>query len=73
MKKRYEVATDERQKLQSEAEIMERRLVAAEKLISGLSSEKIRYTTAITVIITSLVGLYRFLCSLSNECRCKSA
>ena len=42
LKKRYELAMDEKQKLQTEAEIMERRLIAAEKLISGLGSEKIR-------------------------------
>ena len=38
----YEAATTERQKLQEEAEIMERRLIAADKLISGLGSENER-------------------------------
>ncbi len=32
----------EKQQLQEEAEIMERRLIAADKLISGLGSENIR-------------------------------
>jgi len=32
----------DRQKLQEEAEIMERRLLAADKLISGLGSENVR-------------------------------
>ena len=39
---RYEEAMKERQNLQEEANIMERRLIAADKLISGLGSEKIR-------------------------------
>jgi len=41
---RYEEAMKERQNLQEEANIMERRLIAADKLISGLGSEKIRWT-----------------------------
>lgn len=40
--RKYEEATSERQKLQEEAEIMERRLIAADKLISGLGSENVR-------------------------------
>ena len=40
---RYEEAMKERQNLQEEANIMERRLIAADKLISGLGSEKIRF------------------------------
>lgn len=40
---KYENAMKEKQALQEEAEIMERRLIAADKLISGLASEKIRY------------------------------
>jgi dynein heavy chain len=39
---KYEAAMMERQKLQEEAELMERRLVAADKLISGLGSENTR-------------------------------
>lgn len=39
---KYEAAMLDRQKLQEEAEIMERRLIAAEKLISGLGSENER-------------------------------
>uniref|UniRef100_A0A1I8GN74 Dynein heavy chain 10, axonemal n=1 Tax=Macrostomum lignano TaxID=282301 RepID=A0A1I8GN74_9PLAT len=41
---RYEEAMAERMKLQEETDIMERRLVAADKLISGLSSENVRWT-----------------------------
>ncbi|XP_067910591.1 dynein axonemal heavy chain 10 isoform X3 [Heterodontus francisci] len=41
---RYEAAMREKQQLQEEAEIMERRLVAADKLISGLGSENVRWT-----------------------------
>ena len=39
---KYEAAMSEKAALQQEAEIMERRLIAADKLISGLGSEKIR-------------------------------
>lgn len=39
---KYEAAIREKQQLQEEAEIMERRLIAADKLISGLGSENIR-------------------------------
>ena len=39
---KYESATLEKQQLQEEAEIMERRLIAADKLISGLGSENVR-------------------------------
>ncbi|XP_078277210.1 LOW QUALITY PROTEIN: dynein axonemal heavy chain 10 [Rhinoraja longicauda] len=41
---RYEAAMREKLQLQEEAEIMERRLVAADKLISGLGSENVRWT-----------------------------
>ncbi|XP_069071115.1 dynein axonemal heavy chain 10 [Pleurodeles waltl] len=41
---KYEAAIKEKQLLQEEAEIMERRLIAADKLISGLGSENIRWT-----------------------------
>ena len=39
---RYEAAITEKQQLQEEAEIMQRRLIAADKLISGLGSENVR-------------------------------
>ena len=39
----YEAAMTDRQRIQAEAEVMERRLIAADKLITGLGSEKIRY------------------------------
>lgn len=42
MSVQYEEAMTEKKALQEEADIMERRLVAASKLISGLSSEKAR-------------------------------
>ncbi|XP_033627732.1 dynein heavy chain 10, axonemal-like [Asterias rubens] len=41
---KYEGAMTGKQQLQEEAEIMERRLVAADKLISGLGSENVRWT-----------------------------
>lgn len=42
LNQKYEQAMAEKQALQEEAEIMERRLIAADKLISGLGSEAIR-------------------------------
>uniref|UniRef100_A0A3Q2PNV9 Dynein axonemal heavy chain 10 n=1 Tax=Fundulus heteroclitus TaxID=8078 RepID=A0A3Q2PNV9_FUNHE len=45
LKEKYESAILEKQMLQEEAEVMERRLIAADKLISGLSSENERWTT----------------------------
>ncbi|NWX97079.1 DYH10 protein, partial [Nothoprocta ornata] len=42
--KKYEEAIAEKQQLQEEAEIMQRRLYAADKLISGLGSENERWT-----------------------------
>ena len=40
--KKYEEAMAEQKKLSDEAAIMERRLIAADKLISGLGSENVR-------------------------------
>lgn len=42
LNEKYEGAMAERQKLEEEAAIMERRLIAADKLISGLGSENVR-------------------------------
>lgn len=39
---KYQTAITEKQQLQEEAELMEKRLIAADKLISGLSSENER-------------------------------
>lgn len=39
---KYQAAILEKRELQEEAEVMERRLIAADKLISGLSSENER-------------------------------
>ena len=39
---KYEQAMSEKQQLEEEAAIMERRLIAADKLISGLTSERKR-------------------------------
>ncbi|XP_056602848.1 dynein axonemal heavy chain 10 isoform X1 [Triplophysa dalaica] len=41
---KYEAAMTEKQLLQEEAEVMERRLIAADKLITGLGSENDRWT-----------------------------
>lgn len=45
---KYEAAIREKQQLQEEAELMERRLIAADKLISGLGSENIRQVASWT-------------------------
>ncbi|VEL20998.1 unnamed protein product [Protopolystoma xenopodis] len=45
---RLEAATDERQQLQTETELMQRRLATADKLIKGLSSEAVRWTGELT-------------------------
>ena len=42
LNKQYEAAIAEKRGLQEEAELMERRLTAAAKLITGLASEKDR-------------------------------
>ena len=42
LNEKYVVAMTERQALQEETEIMQRRLIAADKLIKGLSSEYTR-------------------------------
>ncbi|XP_050408300.1 dynein axonemal heavy chain 10 [Patella vulgata] len=44
LNQKYEEAMAEKKALQEEAEIMERRLRAADKLISGLGSENVRWT-----------------------------
>ena len=43
--KQYEAAMNEKRALVEEADLMERRLTAASKLISGLGSEKVRLAT----------------------------
>nr|CAD7450237.1 unnamed protein product [Timema bartmani] len=40
---KYDLAMKDRQILQEETEIMQRRLIAADKLISGLGSESVRW------------------------------
>jgi dynein heavy chain len=46
----YEAAMSERKALEEEADLMQRRLAAASKLISGLSSEKIRWQEELEVL-----------------------
>lgn len=47
---KYKVAMTERQKLQDEADLLQRRLLAADKLISGLSSENERWQKDLEVL-----------------------
>ena len=51
LNKQYEAAMAEKRALQDEAELMERRLTAAAKLITGLASEKDRYSVLCTHIV----------------------
>lgn len=51
LSKQYEAAMSEKRALQEEADIMERRLVAASKLISGLGSEKARFVRHIICVL----------------------
>lgn len=46
LNKKYEEAMIEKQALEEETRIMERRLIAAGKLISGLGSENVRYLSS---------------------------
>ena len=48
LNRKYEEAMSEKQNLEDEANIMARRLIAADKLISGLGSENIRWVTHYT-------------------------
>lgn len=43
MNEKYDAAMTERQRLQDETDLLQRRLLAADKLISGLSSENERW------------------------------
>lgn len=47
---KYNVAMTERQKLQDEMDLLQRRLLAADKLISGLSSENKRWQKDLEVL-----------------------
>lgn len=49
---KYQAAITDKQYLQEEAELMERRLIAADKLISGLSSENERWDLIICYFLT---------------------
>ena len=50
LEKKFEESMAEKTSLQREAEIMERRLIAADKLISGLGSEAIRWTAELDIL-----------------------
>uniref|UniRef100_A0A8C0ZLW2 AAA+ ATPase domain-containing protein n=1 Tax=Castor canadensis TaxID=51338 RepID=A0A8C0ZLW2_CASCN len=54
---KYEAAILEKQKLQEEAELMERRLIAADKLISGLGSENVRWLNDLDELMNRRVKL----------------
>jgi len=58
---KYDIAMTERQKLQDETELLQRRLLAADKLISGLSSENERWQK-------DLVGLHDDLEKITGNC-----
>ncbi|KAM0726763.1 Dynein axonemal heavy chain 10 [Formica fusca] len=47
---KYDIAMTERQKLQDETDLLQRRLLAADKLISGLSSENERWQKDLAIL-----------------------
>ncbi|XP_025092040.1 dynein heavy chain 10, axonemal-like isoform X1 [Pomacea canaliculata] len=57
LNRKYEEAMNERRALEEEAAIMERRLIAADKLISGLGSENVRWTIDLEELKKSRVRL----------------
>ena len=57
LKRKYEAATSEKMKLKEEAEVMQRRLAAADKLITGLSSEKERWEVELAELRAKRVRL----------------
>ena len=57
LKAKFEASTAEQKRLKDEAELMERRLVAAEKLISGLASERTRWTADLEMLAVKRVKL----------------
>lgn len=65
---KYETAITEKQQLQEEAELMEKRLIAADKLISGLSSENERWdwTLCCFLCVCEWLVLLLLVCSSSH-------
>ena len=57
LNKQYSEAMTEKRSLQDEAELMERRLVAADKLISGLGSEKARSVHQLYITTGYFLGI----------------
>ena len=57
LEKKFESAMSEKAALQEEAETMERRLLAADKLISGLGSEAVRWTSELEDLKTRRIKL----------------
>ena len=58
LNEKYTAAMTEAQALQEEADIMQRRLVAADKLFSGLRSENERFVVLIYFLISIIVLEY---------------
>lgn len=52
---KYEMAMAERQRLEAETKLMEKRLIAADKLIRGLSSENVRYNDYFSLVAFLLI------------------
>ena len=66
----YNGAMLERKQLSDEAEIMERRLIAADKLISGLGSENERYEKIAFLfnLIYCFIFLFLLMVLLTTQC-----
>ena len=68
LSKQYEEAILEKRGLEEEAELMERRLTAASKLISGLGSEKERYVGSWTIGGSNIhCGIVSAYCTISHD------
>ena len=67
LSKKYEQAMAEKQQLQEEAEIMERRLIAADKLISGLGSERDRLLCYAYVLLFYLLMVWSLSSFIADQ------
>ena len=69
LRSQFEEKTAEQQELKAKADIMERRLVAASRLIAGLGSERTRWSADIEELERRKVGnLWQVLASVQVVC-----
>lgn len=68
LSKTFEASTAEQKRLKDEAELMQRRLEAAEKLIAGLASERVRWTEDLKQLAIVREKLLEIACSPRRSC-----